>query len=96
MLRCGIFNVPMPYGIYRMSQDSFLCASLQGDSADLPRYNALQRDLQPVKSSPFKVLLSLRKVVRYMNFLCTFLLRRKETQEPILQPRWAASKPKYS
>jgi hypothetical protein len=35
------------YGIYCMSHDSFLCASLQGDSADLPHYNALQRDLQP-------------------------------------------------
>jgi hypothetical protein len=29
-----------------MSHDSFLCALLQGDSADLPRYNALQWDLQ--------------------------------------------------
>jgi hypothetical protein len=35
------------YGIYRMSHDSFLRALLQGDSADLPCYNALQRDLQP-------------------------------------------------
>ncbi len=35
------------YGIYQMSPDSFLCASLQGNSADLPRYNALQQDLQP-------------------------------------------------
>ncbi len=47
MLRSGIFNVPMPYGIYCMSHDSFLRASLQGDSADLPCYNASQRDLQP-------------------------------------------------
>ncbi len=47
MLRSGIFNVPMPYGIYCLSHDSFLCASLQGDSVYLPCYNALQRDLQP-------------------------------------------------
>ena len=35
------------YGIYCMSHDSFLRALLLGDSADLPCYNALQRDLQP-------------------------------------------------
>jgi hypothetical protein len=37
----------MPYGIYCMSHDSFLRALLQGDSVDLPRYNASQQDLQP-------------------------------------------------
>jgi hypothetical protein len=36
------------YGIYCMSHDSFLRALLQGNSADLPHYNASQRDLQPV------------------------------------------------
>ncbi len=46
-------------------------------------------------SSPFKVLLSLRKVVHFRNFLRTWL-PWKETREPILQPRRAASKPKYS
>jgi hypothetical protein len=35
------------YGIHRMSHDSFLRASLQGDSADLPCYNDSQQDLQP-------------------------------------------------
>jgi hypothetical protein len=38
--------------------------------------NDSQRDLQPAKSSPFKVLLSLRKVVHFRNFLRTWLSRR--------------------
>jgi hypothetical protein len=47
MLRSGIFNVPIPYGIHRMSHDTFFRASLEGDSADLPSYKDSQRDLQP-------------------------------------------------
>ncbi len=38
--------------------------------------NTSQRDLQPAKSSPFKVLLSLRKLVRFRYFLRTLLPRR--------------------
>ncbi len=38
--------------------------------------NASQRDLQPAWSRPFKVLLLLRKVVRFQNFLRTWLPRR--------------------
>ncbi len=37
MLRSGIFNIPMPYGIYRLSDDSFL-ALRSSDNADIPCY----------------------------------------------------------
>jgi hypothetical protein len=60
-----------------LSYDSFLAhTSLQGDSAAFLATNASQRDLQSAWSSPFKVLLSLRKVIRFRNFLCTWLPRR--------------------
>ncbi len=60
-----------------LSEDSFLAhALLQGDSAALPCYKCFAAGFQPVQSSPFMVMLLLRKVVRFRNFLRTWLPRR--------------------
>ncbi len=77
-----------------LSYDSFLAhASLQGNSAAFLATNTSQRDLQPAYSSPIKVLLSLRKVVRFRNFLRTWLPRRLSLVGADIQTRRVSQNP---
>ncbi len=81
----------------RLSHDSFLAnASLQGDSAAFLATNTSQRDLQPAYSTPIKVLLSLCKVVRFRNFLHTWLPRRLSLVGADTSNKSGLSGPKYS
>jgi hypothetical protein len=46
MLSSKVFNVPMPYGIYRLSYDSFFTLCSKAMVRTFLAMNALQRDLQ--------------------------------------------------
>ncbi len=78
----------------RLSYDSFLAhTTLQGNSAAFLATKTLQWDLQPLQSSPIKVLLSLRKVVCFRNFLRVWLPRRLSLVGDDIQTRRVSQNP---